>query len=616
MTAPGLDAPLILGHQIEARAAHAELADRTFLVQDERRWSYREFRDQAVRTAHLLRRRLSPGPGAVDDARPGHVAMILENQLEVAALLGGCGYAGFTLFGINPGLRGDTLAGVLDHSRARLLLVDEKFLPELERVRAGLAHLAPENVLVLGSGDTGGALAEVDDWRVQVAAESAGDPPPMDFGPERNLVVIYTSGTTGLPKGINNNHQKLCTSGLGISAMLGLGPDDRGYACMPLFHSNSMFMGLMASFWCGASLAVRERFSASQFVPDLFRYGVSYWNYVGEPVHYVLSAIDRETGGDEERIRREITENPRNRLRFAIGNGASPPDMDRFTRWLGLEEMFELYGSTEAAISTFRKKGDPRGSTGEILDPSVSILREDSAPCPPAELDAEGRVSNYADAVGEICRIAPDTGLFQGYFDDPEANAQKVRDGVFHSGDLGHVVVRDGRRFLYFDGRTDDWIRKDGENFSAAQVARILALHPDVSLAAAYGAPCAVSDELVMAALELRPGAHFDPVGFLAFCQGQVEQGDMDRKWVPDFVRLVDAFEFTSTQKILVRNLKRVHFSRDRLPATEAATETEADTALYWRERGDTAYRPFTADDWRALRAEFERAEKLELLDR
>jgi len=100
----------------------------------------------------------------------------------------------------------------------------------------------------------------------------------------------------------------------------------------------------------------------------------------------------------------------------------------------------------------------------------VKILRPNGNECPPAELGADGKILNYDDAVGEICRVAPDTGFFQGYFDNTKANADKYRDGVYHSGDLGHVLIREGRRYLFFDGRTDDWIRKDGENFSAGQV--------------------------------------------------------------------------------------------------------------------------------------------------
>ncbi|TFG95023.1 MAG: hypothetical protein E4H11_05730 [Myxococcales bacterium] len=80
----------------------------------------------------------------------------------------------------------------------------------------------------------------------------------------------------------------------------------------------------------------------------------------------------------------------------------------------------------------------------------------------------------------------------------------------------------------------------------------------------------------------------------------------MDRKWMPDFVRVVDDFEYTQTQKVLVRSLKKVHFDRRRLP----------DAAIYWRERGDRAYRDFTPEDFQGLQREFGRGERAELLDR
>jgi fatty-acyl-CoA synthase len=598
-------APLTLGAQIEARATHAVAAELPFLLEGTRVWTYRRYRDESVRTAHLLRQRL----GACDEGRPGHVAMLFDNHLELLALCGACGYLGLTLFGVNTGLRGETLAGVLNHSRARLVVLDERYLPEFERVRSSLKHVAAENVLVRRAPELKSDAA--DDLEAclsrEIAAPGASlDAPEAEVVPEANLLVIYTSGTTGLPKGINNNHFKLLVTGLAVSRSLELGRDAVGYACMPLFHSNALFLGFSPAFWVGGKLALRDRFSASNFVPDVLRYGVTYWNYVGEPVHYILSAIEKEYDGDEERILKEVAGNPRNHLRYALGNGAAPPDIDRFTRWLGLEDMFELYGSTEAAISTFRKKTDPRGSVGEITDEAVKVLNEQGRECPPVRLGPDGKILNYAEAVGEICRLGTDTGLFQGYFDNPEANTAKHRDGVYHSGDLGHVLVHEGKRFLYFDGRTDDWIRKDGENFSAAQVARHLAEHPDVMLSAAYGVPCSVSDELVMAALKLRPGARFDPQGFFQFCERQVVEGGMDRKWIPDFVRLVDDFEFTQTQKILVRSLKKQHFHRGRL----------VDAPIYWRRRGDTTFSLFSAQDFEQLRAEFEAAERTDLLER
>lgn len=602
---PKFEAPFTLGAQIDARANHPEVAGWPCLKKDETVWTYRDFRDESVRMAHFLLGRL----GTVDDAHPGHVAMVLENHLGLMSLYGGCGYAGLTLFGVNTGLRGETLAGVLNQSRARVVVVDQRLQENVERIRGQLEHVAPENVLVLrtepGGELVGGDLAEQVTREVGPRGRSL-DAPAVDVSAETPLMVIYTSGTTGLPKGIINNHMKLLFIGMAVSANMQLGPDDVGYACMPLFHSNAMFLGFQPAFNVGGSLAMRERFSASRFVPDLLQYGVTYWNYVGEPVHYVLGALEKEYG-DVARIRAEVTNHPKNKLRFALGNGAAAPDIERFTDWLGLEDMFELYGSTEAAISTFRKKGDPRGSVGEIGDPAVKILNEKDQECPPAELDAEGKIKNYADAVGEICRVAPDTALFQGYFDNPDANRSKYRNGVYHSGDLGHILVREGKRFLFFDGRTDDWIRKDGENFSALQVARLIQEHDDVVLAAAYGVPCAVSDELVMVALKLRPGARFDPKAFFAFCEDQVVRGGMDRKWFPDFVRIVDEFEYTQTEKILVRNLKKLHFDRNRLPA---------DAPVYWRRRGDSAFQELDARAYEELRREFAAREKLDLLDR
>lgn len=598
------DAPLTIGAQLDARAEHPVAGSKTVLMHDDRSWTYRQFRDESVRMAHFLRGRL----GTIDDGRPGHVAMLLENHLELLALLGGCGAGGLTLFGINTGLRGEVLQGLVNQSRARVLIVDERLYEEVQRNEGDFEHIAKENLLVLPT--AGGSIpAErnlLECMKSEVGPEGTSlDTPGVDVTPEDNLMVIYTSGTTGLPKGINNNHMKLLATGIGVSGNMGLTRDDVGYGCMPLFHSNSLFVGFMPAFWVGGSMGIRERFTARGFLPDVKRYGVTYWNYVGEPVHYVLGAIDREYGGDEARIAAEVTNHPDNTLRFAVGNGAAPLDIDNFTRWLGLEDMFELYGSTEAAISTFRRKGDPRGTVGEVTDDAVKILKDGDAECPPVELDADGKILNYEACVGEICRVSAETGLFQGYFENADANQDKFRDGVYHSGDLGHILIRDGKRYLFFDGRNDDWIRKDGENFSASQVGRLISEHPDVQLAVAYGVPCSVSDELVMSAILMRPDTSLGRKEFFDWVEGQISGGSMDRKWFPDFITLVDEFEYTQTQKVLVRNLKKVHFDLNRVTAP-----------VWFRERGDSEYRELTRAEYDRIREQFAAREQLDVLDR
>ena len=377
---------------------------------------------------------------------------------------------------------------------------------------------------------------------------------------------------------------------------------------MPLFHSNAMFVGFMPAFWVGGAIGLRERFSASQFVPDVLRYGVTFWNYVGEPVHYVLAAIEKQYGRhDEARIAAEVTNNPRNKLRYAVGNGAAPPDIDRFMKWMGLEEMFELYGSTEAAISTFRRKGDPRGSVGEVTDAAVQILdaqRRASARPPRSGRTASCSTTSSASARSAASPRTP--GFSRATSTTPRPTPRSSATASITPATSATCCVKDGERFLFFDGRTDDWIRKDGENFSAGQVGRLIGEHPDVALAVAYGVPCSVSDELVMAAIKLRDGATFDPQAFFDWCEAQVGGGSMDRKWMPDFVRIVDDFEYTQTQKVLVRNIKKVHFD---LQSHSRRGDLLASARRH-------LVRRFTPDDYAALRQEFAAREKLDLLDR
>ncbi|UCE87508.1 MAG: AMP-binding protein, partial [Deltaproteobacteria bacterium] len=192
---PTFDIPYTLGAHIEARAGHSATANRVLARHGERSWTYAEYRDHCVRYAHFLLQRL----GTVDASRPGHVAVLLENHLEFLAIYGGCAFAGLTLFGINTGLRGETLAGVLNQSGARVLIVDAKFLPQVEQVRQSLKRIAPENVLVYQPPGTTPAAANdlVGCVRSEIGAEDRSlDAPDVTVAPDQNLMVIYTSGTT------------------------------------------------------------------------------------------------------------------------------------------------------------------------------------------------------------------------------------------------------------------------------------------------------------------------------------------------------------------------------------------------------------------------------------
>ena len=184
---------------------------------------------------------------------------------------------------------------------------------------------------------------------------------------------------------------------------------------------------------------------------------------------------------------------------------------------------------------------------------------------------------------------------FDGYFDDDIATGKKFRNGYYHSGDLGHIRVINKKRYLYFNGRTDDWIRKDGENFSAESVAEYAAKIPGVKLAVAYGAPCAVSDEKVMVTLQMRETANFDPkTTYDEFIRSQEHEG-MDPKWMPDYIRIIEAFSLTNTQKILIRPFKKEHFNIEKHP----------DMRIFYRQRGDMTYHLLTPDTYAKIKKEF-----------
>ena len=169
---------------------------------------------------------------------------------------------------------------------------------------------------------------------------------------------------------------------------------------------------------------------------------------------------------------------------------------------------------------------------------------------PRARFGESGLILNAEEAIGEIVSTSGAAG-FEGYWRNEEAERARIRGGWYWTGDLGY---RDEAGFVYFAGRTDDWLRVDGENFAAAPVTRILERHPDVVIAAVYAVPDPVTGDQVMAVLQLRNETSFDPEGFAAFIR---EQPDLGTKWSPHYVRICRELPTTATSKILTRLLRQ-----------------------------------------------------------
>ncbi|MHB8593352.1 MAG: AMP-binding enzyme, partial [Acidimicrobiales bacterium] len=185
-----------------------------------------------------------------------------------------------------------------------------------------------------------------------------------------------------------------------------------------------------------------------------------------------------------------------------------------------------------------------------VVDPDTGEER------PRARFDERGRLVNAEQAIGELVSTTGGAG-FEGYWHNDAANVARLRNGWYWTGDLAY---RDEQGFFYFAGRSDDWLRVDGENFAAAPVARILERHRHVALASVYAVPDLTVGDQVMAALQLHPQVAFDPEGFTAFL---AEQADLGTKWAPRFVRLCPALPTTATAKVLTRVLRAKRWNCD-----------------------------------------------------
>jgi fatty-acyl-CoA synthase len=513
------------------------------------------------RAALLLALRGALAPGA-----PLHVGVLLDNVPEYSFWLGAAAFAGRAVVGINPTRRGAELARDIRHTDCALIVTEERHAPLLEGLDTGVPE---ERVFVI----------ESEAWRAALAKHAGAGDPDVALDPLAPYLLIFTSGTTGQPKAALCSQQRLAFIGWNLCTRRGITRGDVCYQAMPLFHSNQLMAGWAPAVHSGATMVFRRRFSASGFLPDVRRYGVTFFNYVGKPLTYILATPERPDDAD-------------NTLKLAFGNEAAEHDLERFAKRFGCE-VSDAYGSTEGSVAIQRVPGQPAGALG-MGQPGTVILDPDTGKEKPlARFDAYGRLLNADECIGEIANVqsAP---TFEGYWKNPEANAARVRAGTYWTGDLGY---RDEQGFLYFAGRDIDWLRVDGENFAAAPVERILARHEAVELAAVYAVPDPEVGDQCMAALTLRPGAAFDPAVFAGFLAAQ---RDLGTKQAPRYVRVAEKLPSTESNKILKRVLRRERW--------ECADPV-------WLRTADGGYRRLSPSDVAEIRARFRARGREAVLD-
>jgi fatty-acyl-CoA synthase len=473
-------------------------------------WSWREHLENASTTAAAL-------IGIADPARPLHVGALLGNSPEMLTAMAAAALGGYVLCGINDTRRGTALANDILRADCQILLINPAHRDLLDGLDLPGVRVI-DTTSSAWSALLGGAGPLV---------------PHREVAPLDTFMMIFTSGTSGEPKAVQVTHLTVLFAGSALIERFEVTASDVCYLSMPLFHSNAVLAGWSVAVGSGAAM-VPATFSASAFLQDLRRYGATFMNYVGKPLAYVLATQERPDDHD-------------NPLRVAFGNEATDRDIAEFSRRFDCR-VWDGFGSTEGAIIITREDGCPPGSLGRGF-PGVAIYDPDTlTECVVAAFDEDGALSNPEAAVGELVNTSG-TGLFAGYYNDREATDARVHHGMFWSGDLAY---RDADGWIYFAGRSGDWLRVDGENLTTAPIERILQRLPAVNHVAVYAVPDERVGDQVMAAIVLQDNADLAPEEFGEFLSRQT---DLSPKAWPRHVWLTDRLPTTATNKILKREL-------------------------------------------------------------
>lgn len=545
--------------------------DRTALLFEDQRYSWREWAALVAERAAWWRAHMSTRPSGT----PPHIGVLMDNTPEFTLWLGAAAITGAVVVGINPTRRGAELARDIQHTSCQVVVTESSQVGLLDGLDLGDSN---DFVLNTDSVEYAEKMAAHRGASLPTAAEC-----PVD--PRSTFLLLFTSGTSGAPKAVITSHQRLNFVSGSMIMILSLEASDVAYICMPLFHSNALFTAWAPSLVAGATVALRRKFSASEFLPDVRRFGATYFNYVGKPLTYILATPERADDRD-------------NPLRRGFGNEGSEVDLARFAERFGCT-LTDGYGQTETGASIVRVPNMPTGSLGVAAQDSIAVRNPDTGDeCPRAIFDAEGRLLNAEEATGEI--VNSGGGTFEGYWNNDEANKERLRGGAYWTGDLAY---RDANGFFYFAGRSADWMRVDGENFAGAPIERIIMRHPDVILAAVYGVPDADMGDRVMAAVQLRPGAGFDIGEFASFLRSQVDLGP---KWLPTFVTVVDDFPMTPSNKVIKRELVRRRWH---------AVEEDSSVRMWWRDGRAENFVIFDRDSAATLRERFKANKRENVID-
>jgi len=471
--------------------------DRLAVVHGERRYSWRQTLDRC--------RRLAAALAAAGVRRGDTVAVMAPNIPEAFEAHFGVPMAGAVLNALNIRLDPETIAFILGHGEAKVLITDTEFAAVIKEALAGLER-QPLVVDIIDPAGPGGACLGNIDYEAFLAG--GGDPAFVELTPTDEwdaIALNYTSGTTGNPKGVVYHHRGAYLNALGNILVWGLRQHPVYLWTLPMFHCNGWCFPWTITALAGTHVCLR-RVEAAAIYDTIAREGVTHM--CGAPVimNVLLNAGPELTHSHNRRIE-------------MMTAGASPPaavieGMEaigfHITHVYGLTEVYgpatvcAWHGEWDALPTEERSRLKARqGVSYPVLD---GLMVADPASFAPVPADGA--------AMGEI--FMRGNIVMKGYLKNPHATEEAFAGGWFHTGDLG-VVHPDG--YIELKDRSKDIIISGGENISTVEVESVLYRHPAVFEAAVVARPDQMWGETPCAFVTLKSDGTATADDIIAFCR-------------------------------------------------------------------------------------------------